>query len=644
MRRSDRRRPRAGCRRRAALPGAVSLHRGRRRAFLRPRGRGRGAVGEARAAEAARGDRALGSGQDLLPAGGGDPAPARGMGRGLADARARARRGLGRGAHAGARRRRRGPRGTDPGRLELVQTGSQRARRLRGLALEAAHGEALLVVDQFEELFTLNPPEAQAALRRAARPARGRGGRPRPAVAARRFPLPLPRLSRRSLRSSTMLTPLGPPSAEAPASGPGGARGAAGLALRGRGACGRDGRRGGGSARRAAAAGLRGLAPVGGAGPREEAPDPRGLRARSAVSREPSPSTPRPRCDEIGPERAGIVREIFRNLVTAEGTRAARSGRSCCRSSPSGRDGGRGSARRARGRAAADGVRRAATGTEGEPSRHRIEIVHESLLTHWPRLVRWQTQDADGALLRDQLRQAAQLWDERGRPEDLLWTGTSYQEYAPGGSATREGCRRSRKASRRRMTALAGRRRRRRRIAFARSSRRRWRSLSATSVALAPERDLAAEGGSRGARAEASKLLALGQRELETYPDGRPRLRVEEPRAGRHRGGPALRPPRLAAGPHDYRDSGRRARAGPETGSRGLQPERRMARPRRQPQAQLRHRDGRDPVLTDYTGHSSTIEWRFGPQGDILAPTRRDIRFGPSRKDASCAAPPSSAG
>ena len=34
------------------------------------------------------------------------------------------------------------------------------------------HEQALIVVDQFEELFTLNPPETQAALRRASRSAR----------------------------------------------------------------------------------------------------------------------------------------------------------------------------------------------------------------------------------------------------------------------------------------------------------------------------------------------------------------------------------------------------------------------------------------------------------------------------------------
>jgi WD40 repeat protein len=58
----------------------------------------------------------------------------------------------------------------------------------------------------------------------------------------------------------------------------------------------------------------------------------------------------------------------------------------------------------------------------------RVEIVHESLLRAWPRLVRWQTQDADAAQIRDQLRQAARLWQAKGQPNDLLWAGTSYRE------------------------------------------------------------------------------------------------------------------------------------------------------------------------------------------------------------------------
>ena len=43
----------------------------------------------------------------------------------------------------------------------------------------------------------------------------------------------------------------------------------------------------------------------------------------------------------------------------------------------------------------------------------RIEIVHESLPSKWPRLVHSQTQDAEGAQLRHELRQAAQVWRQR---------------------------------------------------------------------------------------------------------------------------------------------------------------------------------------------------------------------------------------
>ena len=64
------------------------------------------------------------------------------------------------------------------------------------------------------------------------------------------------------------------------------------------------------------------------------------------------------------------------------------------------------------------------------PGRQRVEVIHESLLRAWPRLVRWQAQDAEGALLRDQLRQAARTWDEHQRSDDLLWTGSAYREFS----------------------------------------------------------------------------------------------------------------------------------------------------------------------------------------------------------------------
>src|SRR4030095_5856673 len=62
----------------------------------------------------------------------------------------------------------------------------------------------------------------------------------------------------------------------------------------------------------------------------------------------------------------------------------------------------------------------------GAPS--RVEIAHESLLVAWPRLVRWRTEDAAGVQLRDQLRRAPRTWRERGRPDDLLWTGAARRE------------------------------------------------------------------------------------------------------------------------------------------------------------------------------------------------------------------------
>ena len=43
----------------------------------------------------------------------------------------------------------------------------------------------------------------------------------------------------------------------------------------------------------------------------------------------------------------------------------------------------------------------ASAGDDDETTTQRVEIIHESLLSNWPRLVRWQTQDQDGALLRE---------------------------------------------------------------------------------------------------------------------------------------------------------------------------------------------------------------------------------------------------
>lgn len=146
--------------------------------------------------------------------------------------------------------------------------------------------------------------------------------------------------------------------------------------------------------------------------------------------------------NRIGGEKQPIVREIFRNLITGDGTRVARDTEELLSVF--------------RERSIAEEVLRTLIGArlltsfeapqaEGDQPRRRIEIIHESLLSAWPRLMRWQTQDADSAQLRDQLRQSAHVWEQRNRSSDVLWTGVAFldfqawrQRYPGGLSATEE--------------------------------------------------------------------------------------------------------------------------------------------------------------------------------------------------------------
>ena len=215
--------------------------------------------------------------------------------------------------------------------------------------------------------------------------------------------------------------------------------------------------------------------------------------------------------DRIGSMQQDLVRELFRNLVTAQGTRAVIDREELLSAFPE--------------RAAAETVlselvnARLLTeyeveGQPGDPGRQLVEIAHESLLKAWPRLVRWQTQDEEGAQLRDQLKQAAHLWEEKGRTADLLWTGTAFREYAlwreryPGALTTLE------EEFARAMADRAQRQKRLRRIAVTAVI------VALTAVAIAIgilwQRAVAsrhrAEAETR--RAEATKLLALAQARL----------------------------------------------------------------------------------------------------------------------------------
>jgi WD40 repeat protein len=144
-------------------------------------------------------------------------------------------------------------------------------------------------------------------------------------------------------------------------------------------------------------------------------------------------------------------------------------------------------------------------------SRHRIEIVHESLLRAWPRLVRWQAQDEEGAVLRDQLKQAAHLWEEKSRSPDLLWSGDAFQEFElwrhryPGKlTALEEKFAES-------MVHRARRRKRLRQIVMVSVVV----GLSAVAAVIAVSRQQAVE---EARRREAGELLALGRLELDDHP------------------------------------------------------------------------------------------------------------------------------
>ncbi len=119
-----------------------------------------------------------------------------------------------------------------------------------------------------------------------------------------------------------------------------------------------------------------------------------------------------------------LVREAFRHLVTSEGTRAVLTLAELddvLGDSPR--------ARAVRDRLVDARLLVITEGAEGDEREHRIEIIHEALLAAWPRLVDWQRDDREGTRLRDQLRAAARQWHDRGRPRGLLWRDEALDDY-----------------------------------------------------------------------------------------------------------------------------------------------------------------------------------------------------------------------
>ena len=186
------------------------------------------------------------------------------------------------------------------------------------------HGQVLLIVDQFEELFTQNASEVQARfaelLGRLALEADVH------VLLSMRddFLLPLPPVPGASHRCCDGADHARPTSWAGPPPRPGPAGHEVRLPVRRRRAGGRDARRGGGRAGRAAAAGLRRGQAVGEERPRRTVCSPARRTTTSAGSAARWHGTPRRPSIASASERMPIVRELFRNLVTADGTRAVR--------------------------------------------------------------------------------------------------------------------------------------------------------------------------------------------------------------------------------------------------------------------------------------------------------------------------------
>ena len=124
---------------------------------------------------------------------------------------------------------------------------------------------------------------------------------------------------------------------------------------------------------------------------------------------------------ELTPQAQGLVRAIFLRLVTPERTRAIVSIAELIELAQD-----PGEIQRLIEHLVFARLLVTQTGdTQGGAS---VEIVHESLLHTWPRLRGWLDENQDDSAFLDQLRTAARQWHGKGRPGGLLWRGEAAEE------------------------------------------------------------------------------------------------------------------------------------------------------------------------------------------------------------------------
>ncbi len=124
---------------------------------------------------------------------------------------------------------------------------------------------------------------------------------------------------------------------------------------------------------------------------------------------------------ELMGEAAQAAREVLLRLVTPEGTRASR--REDLLLSEVGPGG-----REAIDHLVASRLLVSRRATTADRPITELELVHESLITRWTRLRRWLDETRDDVNLRAELEAAVQQWRRRGRRDEDLWRGRALQE------------------------------------------------------------------------------------------------------------------------------------------------------------------------------------------------------------------------
>ncbi len=71
------------------------------------------------------------------------------------------------------------------------------------------------------------------------------------------------------------------------------------------------------------------------------------------------------------------------------------------------------------------------TGRDPASGEQTLEVAHEALIRSWPRLRDWLADARDGLRLQSEIRRAAGLWEDKGRAIDHRWPDSQIMEAAP---------------------------------------------------------------------------------------------------------------------------------------------------------------------------------------------------------------------